>query len=96
MYTDDISDRVQGPLKCKILLPSHLYHPLLPARINGKLMFVLCRTCGEEWAQGDCAHTDDERALTGTWVSLEIDKALALGYRMITKYAVWHFEETTQ
>ena len=44
----------------------------------------------------DCTHTDDERALTGTWVSLEIDKALALGYMMITKYAAWHFEEMTR
>ena len=59
-------------------------------------MSVLCRTCGEEGVQGDCAHTDEERSLTGTWVSLEIDKALSLGYRMITKYAAWHFEETTR
>ena len=95
LYKDAIPDRVQGLLKCKILPPSRLYHPLLPAKINGKLMFVLCRACGEEGAQGDCTHTDKERALTGTWVS-EIDKALALGYRMITKYAAWHFEETTR
>ena len=90
-YKDDIPDRVQGLLKC-----SHFYHPLLPARINSKLMFVLCRTCGEEGAQGDCTHTDEERALTGRWVSLEINKALALGYRMVTKYAAWHFKETMQ
>ena len=56
-------------------------------------MFVLCCTSGEEGVQVDCTHTDDERALTGTWVSLVIDKALALRYRMITKYAAWHFEE---
>ena len=58
-------------------------------------MFVLCCTCGKEGVQGDCAHTD-ERSVTGTWVLLEIDKALALGCRMVTKYAAWHFEETTQ
>ena len=46
--------------------------------------------------QGDCAHTYKERALTGTWVSLEIDKVLSLGYKMVTKYSAWHFEETTQ
>ena len=27
-------------------------------------------------------------------VGVEIDKALALGYRMVTKYAAWHFKET--
>ena len=95
-YKDDISDRVQGLLKCKILPPSQFYHPLLLVRINGKLMFVLCHTCGEEGAQGDCTHTDEERALTGTWVSMEIDKVLALSYKIVTKYAAWHFEETTQ
>ena len=95
-YKDAIPERVQGLLKCKILPPSHLYHLLLPARIYGKLMFVLCRTCGEEGAQGNCAHTDEERALMGTWVSMEIDKGLALGYKMVAKYAAWHFEETTQ
>ena len=30
LYKDDIPDRVQGLLKCKILPPSHLYHLLLP------------------------------------------------------------------
>ena len=60
----------------------------------GKLMFVLCHTCGEEGAQGDFTHTDEERALMGMWVSLEIDKVLALGYKMVAKYTAWHFEET--
>ena len=95
-YKEDIPDTVQGLLKCKILPPKRLYHPLLPTRIDGKLMFVLCRTCGEQGVQADCSHTDEERALTGTWVTLEIDKALALGYKMIEKYSAWHFEDTTQ
>ena len=41
-------------------------------------------------------HTYEERALTGMWMSMEIDKALALGYTMVVKYVAWHFEETTQ
>ena len=36
-----------GMIKCEILPPSFLFHPLLPYRANGKLMFPLCRTCAE-------------------------------------------------
>ena len=95
-YRDDIPDTVQGLLKCTILPPRNLYHPLLPLRIKGKLMFVLCRTCAEEGEQGKCHHNEDERALTDTWVTLELEKAEELGYVIIKKYAALHFEETTQ
>ena len=36
-----------GMIKCEILQPSFLFHPVLPYRANGKLMFSLCRTCAE-------------------------------------------------
>ena len=90
-YKDDIPDRVQGLLKCKVLPPSRLYHPLLPHQ-NQRQVDV----CAVPHLQGDCSHKDEERALTGMWVLLEIDKVLALGYRMVTKYAAWHFKETMQ
>lgn len=32
-------------VKCKILLPYELYHPVLPWRYDSKLLFLLCRTC---------------------------------------------------
>ena len=95
-HREKIPARVQGLLKCKVLPPAHLYHALLPARINGKLMFPLCRTCAEEAHQGECQHNEDERALTGTWVSLELDKAVELGYEILERYTAWHFEESTQ
>lgn len=34
-----------GIVKCKILTPRDLYIPLLPVRINNKLLFPLCKTC---------------------------------------------------
>ena len=95
-YKSDIPDNVQGLLKCKVLPPARLFHPLLPSRINGKLMFTLCRKCAEEGCQEDCIHTNEERALTGTWITLELEKALTLGYVILEKYSAWHFEETTQ
>ncbi|KAJ8914412.1 hypothetical protein NQ315_017506 [Exocentrus adspersus] len=44
-------NNVEGLIKCKILPPQNLYHPILPAKMNNKLMFVLCRTCGEKMNQ---------------------------------------------
>ena len=95
-YGENIPDHVEGLLKCTILPPRRLYHPILPVRSNNKLLFPLCRTCAETCQQTPCDHTDEERMLTGTWVSLEIEKALSLGYRMVKKYSAWHFPETTQ
>ena len=57
-------------------------------------MFTLCRTCAEiDHQSGSCTHDDDARALTGVWVTEELNKALELGYRMGKIKEVWQFEE---
>ena len=35
----------EGLIKCTVLPPRGIRIPLLPCHINGKLMFVLCRSC---------------------------------------------------
>jgi hypothetical protein len=35
----------EGLIKCSILPPRRLYHPVLPFKCNKKLLFSLCRTC---------------------------------------------------
>ena len=97
-YGDDIPElhELQGLLKCKILPPGRLFHGVLPYRLHGKLLFPLCLKCATEKSQTPCKHSDDERALTGTWVSCELTKAVEKGYIILKKYAAWHFEETTQ
>ena len=93
IYTGaDIPEVVEGLLKCKVLPPQNLYHPVLPYRARGKLLFPLCRACAETNHQGPCPHNDPEtRALIGTWVTCELEKALSLGYRVLEKYECWHF-----
>ena len=83
----------KGLLKLKILPPRDLYHPVLPFKCNGKLMFSLCRTCTLNLQQEPCTHSDEERAFVGTWVSLEIDKAIEKGYKVLEIYEVWHFSD---
>jgi len=59
--------RMDGLIKCIIVPPQKLYHPVLPYRCNKKPIFCLCRTCVETCSTGECTHTEDEeRALTGT------------------------------
>lgn len=83
-----------GIVKCKILPPRDLYIPLLPARINEKLLFSLCRTCASE-KNPDCCHSEEERAFVGTWCMPELNKALDLGYKIMEIYEVWNFKEGT-
>jgi hypothetical protein len=84
-----------GLIKCKILPPRGLYLPVLPARINGKLYFALCTVCAQQNINS-CTHTDAERALTGTWVTLEVAEAIKQGYKILTIYEVWHYAESSQ
>jgi G:T-mismatch repair DNA endonuclease (very short patch repair protein) len=81
-----------GLVKCKILAPIDLYIPVLPVRVNGKLIFPLCRSCAEDQSN-TCSHNIEERCFEGTWVTEEVKKANSMGYKIIKIYEVWHFDE---
>ncbi|XP_035677014.1 uncharacterized protein LOC118416064 [Branchiostoma floridae] len=83
-------DTYFGVAKCKVLPPRGLYHPVLPYRVGEKLMFPLCHTCAMN-EQRECNHTDEERSLLGTWVTLELTVAMEMGYRVVEIYEVHHF-----
>ena len=78
---------------CSIVPPARLIHPLLPFRHQGTLMFPLCSKCRVEKHEHFCQHDDKERALTETWTTIEIDKAVALGYKLLEVKEVWHFKK---
>ena len=71
-------------IKCKILSPKKLYHPVPPIK-KEKLIFTLFTKCFDE-KYNDCTHNDEERALIGTWTSDEISKALEKGYEIMEIY----------
>jgi hypothetical protein len=87
-----------GMVKCRVLPPTRLYHPVLPYKSKGKLLFPLCRTCADVRApeENKCNHTPDERAILGTWVSTELDLALDKGYQVLNVFEVWHYPKTLQ
>lgn len=88
IITQDFNDigTYEGLIKCKVLPPKGLFIPLLPCKMNGKLLFSLCKTCAETKQQMPCAHTDDERAFIGIWVTDEVKKAVEKGYQLSTVY----------
>ena len=51
---------MEGLIKCTIVPPEKLYHPVLPFRFNKKLIFCLCRTCVLTSSTEECVHTTDE------------------------------------
>ena len=69
-FDEDISNYF-GLIKCTVLPPRGLFHPVLPHHGENKLMFALCKTCADTGNQTPCTHSDAERAIQGTWCSVE-------------------------
>jgi hypothetical protein len=81
-------------IKCKVLAPRDLYHPVLPYNCNSRLMFPLCATRADTMNQGSCAHSNAERCITGTWVIDEVCKAVEMGYSVVEVLEFWEYEVT--
>jgi hypothetical protein len=85
-----------GFVRCSVVPPSNLYHPVLPYTSNGKLLFPLCRTCAVQRITTPCEHGENERSLTDTWFSEELKLAVEKGYRVTKVYQVMHFMEKSK
>ncbi|XP_046434414.1 uncharacterized protein LOC124186619 [Neodiprion fabricii] len=67
--------RVEGLIKCRILPPRNLYHPVLP---------------------DECRHDDEAaREFEGTWVSIELKKAVEMGYKIRSIREIWSYTVTS-
>ena len=82
-----------GFIQCKIKPPRQLMIPVLPVRVNGKLLFPLCLKCASEHHCGYCVHSDEVRCFSGTWFSEELKLAIKKGYEVVHIEQVYHFKE---
>jgi len=80
-----------GIAKVTVLPPKTLLHPVLPYRTD-KLLFPLCRTCADLRQCTPCHHKDGERMIEGTYTTVEILKAIKMGYELIAIHQVYHFQ----
>ena len=89
-----------GIAHCIVRAPRELYHPVLPMRVNGKLLFPLCVACASQQLDlpllergWECPHSDLERKIQGTWCTPEIEEAVRQGYTVVKILEVYHFPE---
>ena len=89
-----------GIAKVDVLAPEKLLHPVLPVKLNAKLMFPLCVKCVEDqlerpWHERTnlCKHTEEERVIKGTWSTPKLEKAVNKGYKIQNIHMVQHFPE---
>ena len=98
-YLDIHSSSFKKPLfgfiKCRVYPPKQLQFPILPARIHDRLEFVLCTTCAVNKSQNDCTHSNEERALVGTFATPELEEALENGYRVAEVFEILHWAQTS-
>jgi len=85
--------KMEGLMKCKIVPPADLYHPVLPYRYDKNLLFCLCRTCVQEHnAKSEYQHRSNaERCLEGTWVIDEVRLAVDKGYKILEILEVYKY-----
>ena len=91
-FNKDVSNYF-GLIEYTVLPPRGLFHPVLPYHAQDKLMFALCKTCADTGNQTPCTHSDAERAIQGTWSSVEVMNALEKGYRIVQLHKVWRFPQ---
>ena len=82
-----------GFIKCSIIPPGNLYLPVLPVRSGGKLVFPLCNTCCKMMNQKSCRHSDSQRAILGTWTTIEVIEAIRSGYVIKEIFQILHYEQ---
>jgi G:T-mismatch repair DNA endonuclease (very short patch repair protein) len=81
-----------GFIFCKILPPKNLYFPVLPVRIKNRLVFPLCYECASEQNNNKCQHNNNQRAIIGTYTTMELNKAIEKNYEIIEIYEVWNYD----
>jgi len=82
----------EGIIKCKVLPPRKLYHPVLLYKSISKLMFILCSSCADIMNQDYCTRCDEERCIVGTWIVGEVRKAVDMGYGLVDLFGFWEYE----
>ena len=82
-----------GFISCRVLAPKNLYFPVLPVRVDDKLMFPLCVVCAEN--QSSVCECKD-RSFSGNWTLIELLEAIKYGYEIKEIYQVMHFDSKSE
>jgi hypothetical protein len=84
-----------GVMLLQILPPVGLLKPFLPYRSKeNKVYLTLCGSCVES-QQKRCSHSENNRALIGSYFISEIIFALKLGYKILNIYEIYAYFEAS-
>lgn len=83
---------INGIIKCKVLPPKSLFHPVLPLKMHNRLLFPLCYTCALKKCKNSCRHSDKERSFDGTYVANELRLAVDKGYAILKIFEAWEYQ----
>ena len=77
----------------RVLAPKELMVPYLPHKIDGKLMFFLCRSCSLNGniQCNPCHHTNLEHSWIDTYTSIDMQGAEKIDYQVLDYYELWHY-----
>uniref|UniRef100_A0A7E4VQB5 DNA-directed DNA polymerase n=1 Tax=Panagrellus redivivus TaxID=6233 RepID=A0A7E4VQB5_PANRE len=80
----------------RILPPEQLFPVFLHYRSRDKrLIFTLCAACAESLAV-QCDHTVMEKSWVAGYTTIELKKAVELGYKILETFEVWHYKKWTK
>jgi len=80
--------KIMGSIFLKILPPKSLKYPFLLYRIGDLSYATLCCKCAELESKNYCKHSNEERALIGTYMISEIEYSLKIGYTILEVFEV--------
>lgn len=88
-------ERLTGLVQASVLAPDSLFLPLLPFVSKNKLKFGLCFTCVETENSDLCLHSDEKRAFTDVWTTVELEYAMECGYQIINLWEMHVYTKTS-
>ena len=76
-----------------VLAPKDLMVSYLPHKIDGKLMFFLCRECSLNVIvqHQPCFHNQLERSWVDTYTSIDMCGAFQVSYKVLEYFELWHY-----
>ncbi|KAL3081620.1 hypothetical protein niasHS_009079 [Heterodera schachtii] len=89
----------RGLYRVRVIPPRGLRIPVLPMKIDERLLFSCCHRCAALFRKNvtrcahKCVHTEQQRAFTGNFTHIELEKALEMGYVVDRFWRAWHYEE---
>jgi hypothetical protein len=101
LWTDQDQVPWNGFIKVIVNPPRRLPNspPVLPVKVDERLLFSLCRSCAREFPYGgkvvdyNCLHSEEERSFVWTGTTMELRAAIKQGYTVTKVFSAWHYDE---